>query len=647
MKSLLLRLSSGLHDQDISPDERPYVDTWHSKGYLVREERKYRFHSQYRAGTISNVQEGRAYLQSIGLYTRDLLIEEIHLGEAKAGDLVIAMRLMGQRGTPQAKVVAIAGRAQSYSVAYVKAQEGRLSLLDIRTDFPAGIPLEQQKLQELRAGDCVQIDNKDGTIMRVLGNLDDPKVDEQIVLALYNKHDAFEPDVLALAETFAKEVDASRYPQRKDLRHLSFCTIDPVTAKDFDDAIYFDLERHVLYVAIADVSQYVTPFGAIDAEAIYRSFSIYLPHRSIPMLPRALSETLCSLQPHVDRLAFVFEMQLDPHTLENTQSTVYEAVIHSVRRFNYEEVDAIFEHRLHVSAEDQRVLSWLLPLREITDRLKKERLKRGYDFRSSELEMEVDEEQNLIATHYALETPSHALIEDCMLLANKAAAAMFERGIFRIHEPPSQTKLQSLYQELAGIGIMIEPQESLRDTIRFIQDQAKARDLESEVDTLIIRAQMQARYAPENSGHFGLGFERYTHFTSPIRRYSDLIVHRLIKAILAKDTEEGSYVLRNIDALAISISEKEREASDIEIRYMQRKFARWASLHVNESFKARIMETENALSAEIIDTIKGAKVEITNALPLMLFDDLMVRIERVNLATAKIYAQAIEKCERE
>jgi len=640
MRSLLLRLSLGLHKQDILENEHSFVDEWLQKSILVQEEDKFRFHSKYRAGTISSIQNDSAYLQAIGLYTRDLLIESENLNEAKEGDLVIVMRLMGRRGTPQAKVVVIAGRAVSYSVAYISNREGHLSLLDIRTEHPVGVPLTPEELSSYREGDCLQIDNQSNTVTKLLGNLDDPKVDELIVLAQYNKHDEFTEEVLELAQSF-ESVNADKYPNRKDLRHLPFCTIDPVTAKDYDDAIYFDVEKSILYVAIADVSEYVTPFGPIDAEAIYRGFSIYLPHRSIPMLPRQLSETLCSLQPHVDRLAYIFEMHIDTKTLQNTYSEVYEGIIHSQRRFTYEDIDAFFENRLHV--EEKEIANYLLPLRNLTDKLKIQRLKEGYDFRSKELEMQVNENQELIATTYAEETPSHALIEDCMLLANKAAAAVYDRGVFRIHEPPSQTKLQNLYQELAGIGIMIEPKTSMKETISSIQEQARERDLESEVDTLIIRAQMRARYAPENSGHFGLGFERYTHFTSPIRRYSDLIVHRLIKAIQAKDSEESSYVLRNIDALTIAISEKERESADIEIRYMQRKFARWASLHVNEKFNARISTTESSLQAEIDDEIKGASVEITNSLPIMLFDDVKVEIGRVNLATAKIYGTVIEK----
>ncbi|MDQ7042626.1 MAG: RNB domain-containing ribonuclease, partial [Sulfurimonas sp.] len=285
----------------------------------------------------------------------------------------------------------------------------------------------------------------------------------------------------------------------------------------------------------------------------------------------------------------------------------------------------------------------LTKLRFVTDSLKIKRLKVGYDFRSTEIEMLIDENSNLVSTHEAQETPSHALIEDCMLLANKEAAAQFDRGIFRIHEPPSQNKLQILYQELAGIGMHIEIKNSTKETITNIQKQAKDMGLESEVDTLIIQSQMQARYAPLNSGHFGLGFEQYTHFTSPIRRYSDLIVHRLLKAINAGDTEEGSYVLRNIEALSMTISEKEREASKIENEFKARKYARWANENLGKEFKARITATEVEVKAEIHDTISGARVLITSNTDIALFEDVIIKIESVDIARAKISAIVVGK----
>ncbi|MDD5371888.1 MAG: ribonuclease R [Sulfurimonas sp.] len=647
MKFLLIRLTHGLSEQDITPDELKFVNDFLAKEYITKKDNVYKFNSKYRAGTLGLVQNGTAYLNVIGEYVRDLFIDDVETSKAKEGDLVIAQRLLGKRGTPSAKIVEIVGRAQTYSIAYIVSKDGQKSLVDLKTDFPAGVEVSQSELNSYEEGDVFKINNQDFTIMERLGNIKDPLVDEKIVLAQFNKHDEFTQEVLELASSF-KEVDASLYPSRVDLRKLPFCTIDPVTAKDFDDAICYVEETTTLYVAIADVSEYVTPFGAIDNEAIYRSFSIYLPHRSIPMLPRQLSETLCSLQPHVDRLSYVFEMKLDLSSLEVSGSKVYEAIIHSQRRFNYEEIDDFFNGNLTAkNGEEEKIFDYISKLRVITDALKAKRLKIGYDFRSHELEMFIDENSNITHTTYAQETPSHALIEDCMLLANKEAAKRFSRGIFRIHEPPNQLKLQNLYQELAGIGMFVDIKKSIKETITEIQKQAKEMGLSSEVDTLIIQSQMQARYAPINAGHFGLGFEEYTHFTSPIRRYSDLIVHRLLKAINNNDTMEGSYVLRNIESLCVSVSEKEREAATIEVEFMARKFARWAEENLENVFKARIVSTEPVLKAELHDELQGARFFITRSLDALLFEDVKVRIDKVDIAKAKIYASVVERIERD
>jgi len=641
LKSLLIRLTHGLSEQDISPSEALHVENFLAKKYITHKNNIYKFHSKYRAGTLGLIQKGTAYLNVIGEITRDLFIGEGDLGQAQEGDLIIAQRLLGVRGKPSAKIAEIVGRAVTYSVGYIIEKDGHKSLVDLKTDYPSGVELSVDELNAYDIGDVFKISNQDYKIMEKLGNIKNPLVDEKIVLAQFNKHDEFEPEVLEIATSF-NQVDAKKYPKRKDLRSLSFSTIDPVTAKDFDDAIYWDDENTTLYVAIADVSEYVKPFGAIDNEAIYRSFSIYLPHRSIPMLPRQLSETLCSLQPHVDRLAYVFEMKLDLESLEVKSSSVYEALIHSDRRFNYEEIDAYFNGELKAKNDkEQEIFDSLTKLRVVTDALKEKRLKIGYDFRSTELNMFIDEKSNLVKTQQAEETPSHALIEDCMLLANKEAASQFERGIFRIHEPPSQAKIQKLYQELAGIGMFIDIKETIKETISDIQQQARDMDLEAEVDTLIIRSQMQARYAPTNSGHFGLGFEAYTHFTSPIRRYADLIVHRLLKAINANDTEEGSYVLRNIESLSMVISEKEREASTIEIDFMNRKFARWAETNLNKEFKARISGTDPEIKADLNDEIKGARLHVTSTESVVLFQDVIVCIDKVDIAKAKIFVRVV------
>jgi ribonuclease R len=283
----------------------------------------------------------------------------------------------------------------------------------------------------------------------------------------------------------------------------------------------------------------------------------------------------------------------------------------------------------------------LKKLKNTTDKLRAKRFQKGYDFRSSELEMILDENSNLLSTSFSQETPSHSLIEDCMLLANKEAAKMFDKGVFRIHEAPNPSKLQILYQELAGIGIEVEIKDELKQTIEHIRNQAKDMGIESEVDTLIIQSQMQARYSPTNLGHFGLGFEKYTHFTSPIRRYSDLIVHRLLKA--KDDKDEADYILRNIEALCIKISEKEREASAVEFEFMDRKFTRWADKNLNKEFEAKIISTTPLVKAK--EKTLGATIHITNTEHISLFDDVIIKIEKADIPKAKIYARVIKKAE--
>jgi len=221
LKSLLIRLTHGLSEQDITEEELPLVREWLAKKYLTHKHHIYKFNSKYRAGVLGLIQKGTAYLHVIGENIKDLFINENNLGLASEGDLVIAQRLLGHRGPPSAKVVEIVGREQTYSVAYIIMKEGHKALVELKTEYPLGAEMTPEELNAYEIGDLFKIDNHENKIMEKIGNIKDPKADEKIVLAQFNKHDEFDEEVLKIARSF-KQVDASKYPNRKDLRDLTF-----------------------------------------------------------------------------------------------------------------------------------------------------------------------------------------------------------------------------------------------------------------------------------------------------------------------------------------------------------------------------------------------------------------------------------------
>lgn len=646
MTALEIQINQGCLRSDIEPHELQTFDRLHDIGALEEVEGLWKLRSIYRSGRlyISKGHKEQAFVESHLKEQKDLLVDIKDIGSARDGDVVVVKRIIAKRGRASAKVVLVINRAHIYTIAYTtKDESGNFALLNIKNALPTEAYMEGMDIKAFEQGTVLKVDNDSGKVLEIMGNLNDPKVDEKISLALFHRRDAFEQDSINQALTVEHEVTASEHPNRVDLRELDFCTIDPVTAKDFDDAIYWDKTNSILYVAIADVSHYVEYFSPIDLEAKLRAFTTYLPHKSFPMLPRELSENICSLKPHVDRLAFVSKTHLDPKSLKPIKEEFFEAIIHSKRRFNYDEIDAYLQDSSGATGVDKQMLETLLPLYEITKRLRKARLTQGFDFRSEEIRVEIDKAHLLKGTTIETGTPSHSLIEECMLVANKASAKRLEKSIFRIHEPPKLEKLEKLLEELIPLGILIDDYEESPDLIRKIQVQAERAGLEKEIDALIIKSLKQASYSDENVGHFGLGFEHYSHFTSPIRRYSDLILHRLIKADLRNDSEEMEYLLRNIKSLCVRVSSLERESTKAEWDFRDRKFARWAKTQEGKSFNATVMElNDNAAKALLEADIKGVIVHIRND-DFELFDKLHVVIERADIASTDIMAVLVGK----
>ena len=641
MKDFLLSLLEGVALKDVPPLFLSHFNTLLQLNLLSHTSGTYSLEYPYVVGKLDVAMNGTGFLSPLGIdRAKDILIEASGLKGGMRGDLVIAKRLPNKRGSrAKAVVVHIVQRAFAKSIVYTKMARGKVVGAHIKNESILEMPASQKSLKQLPLGTVLKIDNITNAIEEVLGILDDPTVDEKISLALFDKAESFSNKAEAEAKSHGESVEKSYYPNRVDLTHLPFCTIDPVDAKDFDDAIYFDVHTTTLYVAIADVTSYVFEMGNIDKEAKERGFSIYFPHKAIPMLPRALSENICSLKPNVDRLAYTFKITLDPFTCKPIKEELFESIIHSHRRYTYERIDLFLSKKASASdAVDQTILDYLLPLNALTQKLRDMRLQNSFSFRSSEVRMRLDENQNLLSTTIETETPSHGLIEDCMLLANKAAANKLGFGIFRTHESPSLERMETLLNDLALIGIRVKLSSDIPKMIRSIQTQADTLNLREEVDKLVIKSQKKALYEPENKGHFGLGFDSYTHFTSPIRRYSDLMLHRLLKAKMAQDDKKLSFLLKNIDALCESISDLERESDKVAWDYMDRKFARFMALHVGDTFKAIVVEAEQNPIAKLEDTIFGARIFLLDH-DVSLLQRIEIKIVESNIATTKIYAR--------
>ncbi|WNO03235.1 ribonuclease R [Rhodoferax mekongensis] len=389
-----------------------------------------------------------------------------------------------------------------------------------------------------------------GRIKEVLGEVDDPGMEIEIAVRKYSVPHEFSDACVALARTLPDKVRPQDKLHRIDLTDIPLVTIDGEDARDFDDAVYCEpaskgrgktaLKGWRLLVAIADVSHYVETGNAIDVDAYDRATSVYFPRRVIPMLPEKLSNGLCSLNPEVERLCMVCDMFVTEDG-EVDAYQFYPAVMWSHARFTYTEVAAILGNTRgpEASKRKERVQD-LLNLHGVYQALLKSRHKRGaVDFETTETQIVCDENGRIEKIVPRTRNTAHRLIEEAMLAANVCSADFIaqnkHQGLFRVHEGPTPEKQETLrnYLKASGIGMSISDKPAPGE-FQAIAEATKDRPDAQQIHSMLLRSMSQAIYTPINSGHFGLAFDAYTHFTSPIRRYPDLLVHRVIKAILAK-----------------------------------------------------------------------------------------------------------------
>ena len=452
---------------------------------------------------------------------------------------------------------------QSYGVTIVAAEDKRIH---------QDIIIPYGKDMDAVPGDIVEVEittqpamniKPMGQIIEIIGKLDDSGIEIEIALRKHNLPFRFDKKIEKELEKIS-EISDGDLKDRIDLRDSFFVTIDGETAKDFDDAVYAENHKEYfkLLVGIADVSHYVKEGSALDKEAFDRGNSVYFPRRVIPMLPEKLSNGLCSLNPHVDRLVMIADMVITKKG-EVQSYEFYPAVINSKHRLTYTLVDQLIFQKQNQKEHPKELIEHLNTLKSVYEVLSEARNKRhAIEFDRIESQILFDEGGKIKDIVPLARNEAHRLIEECMLAANVCAADYLlskKIGLFRNHEKPKEEKLEILKSVLSDFKVHMEGGLSpdVKDYEELI-NKIKNKENFQMLQTMILRSMQQANYGAENKGHFGLAYEKYTHFTSPIRRYPDLVVHRLIKSFLYKKKLKTD----NIEAIGNHCSSTERRADE-------------------------------------------------------------------------------------
>ena len=611
LKELFIKIQT--NQKGYSSDELKQIEKFLKDEIIVKIDDNYELNSKYKVAIV-NVGKNLVILEDLISEHKNIKIEFDDLNGAYDGDLVLAKRVFNPRSRTKAKIIKILDGKKNDVLVYIKDKAFHT--------VKENIKLENKNALKYKEGEVLLVDNKSLELIKNLGNIEDPKIDEYISLYLYK-------EMFRLDKPLEIDAKMDDTKPRVDLRDLAFCTIDPSSAKDHDDAIYYDKLENILYVAIADVSYFVKEGSELDKLAYLKSTSIYLPHKVLPMLPPILSEEMCSLKEGIDRYAYVFKIYLDVKNLGVKKSELLEAIIKSHRNFSYGRIDRVIEGQLdQYSKTEKEIFDYLIPLYDLTKKYRAKRLLKGYDFRSSENRLKL-RNSNLESVEVETSTSSHQLVEECMLFANiEASKKVNMMGIYRIHEEPPFKAISKLVDDVNILGVNAKLQSDVHETIVHIQEKAKIAMLSAEIDELIIQAQTQAKYSSKNLGHFGLGFTSYSHFTSPIRRYSDLVLHRMLKT---KQTP------KNIDDICAHISLNERKVDQLVWDFEDRKYARWANEHIDEEIKVKIVDVEKA-RAVCYEKMVGMKVVLDNFKGQKLFTKLRVKIKSVDIVTKLIVA---------
>jgi len=582
-------------------------------------------------GKISMNASGSAYLVSSDL-PRDIYIHRTNTNRALHLDTVKVKVVKGQGREFEGVVTDIVTRFRDEFVGVIQITQKHAFFIPDSNKMPTDMFIPLSKLNGAVDGQKViakltewksNAKNPNGIILKVLGEAGDNDVEIHAILHEYDLPYDFEPDIIAEAEAIETEITAADIALRRDMREVLTFTIDPVDAKDFDDALSVEWVDGKLQVGvhIADVSQYLRPDTDLDKEAYRRGTSVYLVDRVVPMLPERLSNGLCSLRPHEDKLCFSAIFTLDQN------GTIVEewfgrTIINSDHRFTYEGAQEIIEGKSdNLTAELKEYWGehkhlYLLRSKEIKDavlaldsyakKIRRKRLGEGsITFDKQEIRFKLDENNKPVDLIFKVMKDSNQLIEEFMLLANKRVAHLLNKNgypvVNRVHEEPDQEKLGLLKQFIKQFGYEIKttsPQEITKSLNKLLDD-VKGKVEENIISNLVIRSMKKAAYSMKNIGHYGLGFEDYAHFTSPIRRYPDVMVHRLLGRYLeAKPAPK----MDKLESRCTYLSERERKAQKAErdsIKYMQ---TIYMSERIGNVYKGLVTSvTEYGIFVEIVE----------------------------------------------
>lgn len=575
---------------------------------------------EYFKGVIELNKKGFAFVKVDE--DREFYIHESKLKDAYNKDTVLIEKIPSRGLKEEGRVVRVLERGQTRYVGEVKKGRKDYYVFADDSKFNQPIFVDHAHMHGAMPGHKVVVEIKTykpqikGDIIKIIGHRNDPGVD---ILSIVHNHDVdieFPKEVFNQIENISDEIDPSDLKNRVDLRDEVIVTIDGDDAKDLDDAISLkklDNGNYQLGVHIADVSYYVTEGSPLDKEAIQRGTSIYLVDRVIPMLPHKLSNGICSLNPDVDRYTISCIMEINPDG-DVVNHEIIPTVIHSNYRMTYNNVNRILDGDHHLQDQYKDVVPLFFLMQELASILRKQRDQRGaIDFDVNEAKIIVDKDGKPTDVVLRQRGASDKIIEEFMLKANETVAQHFKwmdlPFIYRVHEHPKLKKLQQFVSLVKPLGYNIKGslEHVYPNELSAIIEASKGTEEHTIISTMLLRCMQKARYDEQCLGHFGLADEFYTHFTSPIRRYPDLLVHRLIRNYLFEQKyDQVEHFQKVIPYLAEQSSQREREAIDIEREVMDMKMAEYMSYHIGEEFEGIISSiTQFGFFVELENTIDG------------------------------------------